>query len=145
MNPRPNQSAASHVRLVPPLEDTAASDLALVPSDGLVESYQRLADVFHEVLAEQSLEGLLDRIADALTALIPYDDMHIYEVDIAKREMIPRLARSRWAAQVLAERFPFGEGITGWAVEHREPVLANSAHLDPRVRIVPGTPNEPEA
>src|SRR5262252_359103 len=146
MNPRPNQSAASHVRLVPPLEGIPASDdLALSPSDGLVESYQRLADVFHEVLAEQSLEGLLDRIADALTALIPYDDMHIYEVDAAKREMIPRLARSRWAAQVLAERFPFGEGITGWAVERREPVLANQAHLDPRVRIVPGTPAEPEA
>ena len=64
---------------------------------------------------------------------------------MAKREMIPRLARSRWAEQVLAERFPFGEGITGWAVEHREPVLANQAHLDPRVRIVPGTPAEPEA
>ena len=64
---------------------------------------------------------------------------------MARREMIPRLARSRWAAQVLAERFPFGEGITGWAVEHREPVLANQAHLDPRVRIVPGTPPEPEA
>ena len=46
---------------------------------------------------------------------------------------------------MLAERFPFGEGITGWAVEHREPVLANQAHLDPRVRIVPGTPAEPEA
>jgi diguanylate cyclase (GGDEF)-like protein len=146
MNPRPNQSAASHVRLVPPLEGTPESDtLAHAASAGVVESYQRLADVFHEVLAEQSLEGLLDRIADALTALIPYDDMHIYEVDMAKREMIPRLARSRWAAQVLAERFPFGEGITGWAVEHREPVLANQAHLDPRVRIVPGTPAEPEA
>jgi diguanylate cyclase (GGDEF)-like protein len=135
------------MRLVPPLEEASppAAPALEPPSEGLVASYQRLADVFHEVLAEQSLEGLLDRIADALTALIPYDDMHVYEVDLAKREMIPRLARSRWAAQVLAERFPFGEGITGWAVEHREPVLANQAHLDPRVRIVPGTPNEPEA
>ncbi len=145
MNPRPHQTAASHVRLVPPLADTPeAAASARTPGDTLA-SYQRLADVFHEVLAEQSLEGLLDRIADALTALIPYDDMHVYEVDMVKREMIPRLARSRWAAQVLAERFPFGEGITGWAVEHREPVLANQAHLDPRVRIVPGTPAEPEA
>jgi len=105
-----------------------------VPAESLVESYQLLADVFHDVLSEQSLDGLLDRIANALTRLIPYDDMHIYEVDMAKREMIPRLARSRWAAEILAERFPFGAGITGWAVEHREPVLANQAHLDPRVR-----------
>ena len=45
----------------------------------------------------------------------------------------------------MSETFGYGEGITGWAVEHREPVLANQAHLDPRVRFVPGTPVEPEA
>ena len=45
----------------------------------------------------------------------------------------------------MSETFSFGEGITGWAVEHREPVLANKAHLDPRVRFVPGTPVDPEA
>jgi diguanylate cyclase (GGDEF)-like protein len=144
MHSRPHHTAA-HVRLVPPLDDTPEPVAPASAADGTLESYRRLADVFHDVLAEQSLDGLLDRIADALTALIPYDDMHIYEVDLVKREMIPRLARSRWAAQVLAERFPFGEGITGWAVEHREPVLTNQAHLDPRVRIVPGTPAEPEA
>ncbi len=142
MNPQPNTSAA-HIRLLP--DANGVPPPASHPPDSLVESYRRLADVFHDVLSEQSLEGLLDRIADALTPLIPYDDMHIYEVDMAKREMIPRLARSRWAEQILAERFPFGEGITGWAVEHREPVLANQAHLDPRVRFVPGTPIEPEA
>ena len=37
-------------------------------------------------------------------------------------------------------RSAFGQGITGWAVVHREPVLANQAHLDPRVAFVPGTP-----
>src|SRR3970282_2669099 len=46
---------------------------------------------------------------------------------------------------VRSETFSFGEGITGWAVEHREAVLASDAHLDPRVRFVPGTPVEPEA
>ena len=39
----------------------------------------------------------------------------------------------------------FGQGITGWAVVNREPVLANQAHLDPRVAFIPGTPAEPEA
>jgi len=58
---------------------------------------------------------------------------------------VPALVRSEYANEILSERFPFGEGITGWAVEHREPVLANQAHLDPRVRFVPGTPLEPEA
>ena len=40
--------------------------------------------------------------------------------------------------EVLREPFSYGEGITGWAVEHREAVLANQAHLDPRVRFVAG-------
>jgi len=125
--------------------------MQLVPArpttDPLVESYRRLADVFHLVLSEQSLDGLLDRIADTLAELIPYDDMHIYEADEAKRELNPVLARSKkWQAEVMSDgNFPFGEGITGWACEHREPVLANQAHLDPRVRFVPGTPIEPEA
>jgi diguanylate cyclase (GGDEF)-like protein len=123
--------------------------MQLVPTrptpDPLVESYRRLADVFHHVLSEQSLDGLLDRIADTLAELIPYDDMHIYEADEAKRELTPVLARSKWEKEVMSETFPFGEGITGWACTHREPVLANQAHLDPRVRFVPGTPIEPEA
>ena len=109
------------------------------------EPYRRLAEIFHDVLSEQSLDALLERIADTLAELIPYDDVHIYEADEGKRELIPVLARGKWAREVMSETFSFGEGITGWAVEHREPVLANQAHLDPRVRFVPGTPVDPEA
>ena len=36
-----------------------------MPELELVESYRRLADVFHEVLAEQSLDALLVRPMDA--------------------------------------------------------------------------------
>ena len=61
------QSGAAHVVVRPdPL-------LRLVPEEpeapALVESYRRLADVFHEVLAEQSLDALLVRIADTLADL----------------------------------------------------------------------------
>ena len=114
-------------------------------ADPSVDSYRRLADVFHDLLSEQSLDSLLVRIADTLDEIVPYEALHIYEADEPKRELVPALVRSEYANEILSERFPFGEGITGWAVEHREPVLANQAHLDPRVRFVPGTPLEPEA
>ncbi|MCP9485690.1 MAG: diguanylate cyclase [Gaiellaceae bacterium MAG52_C11] len=113
--------------------------------DGLVDSYRRLSDVYHDLLSEQSLDALLDRIADALAELIPYEALHVYEADESRRELVPRLVRSEWADEILSERFPYGEGITGWAVEQREAVLANQAHLHPLVRFVPGTPVEPEA
>ena len=112
----------------------------------MVESYRRLAAVFHDVLSEQSPEALLDRIADTLAELVPYQDLHIYEADEKCRELRPVFARSAaWVEEILSNPVPYGQGITGWAVEHRSPVLANEAHLDPRVAFVPGTPQDPEA
>ena len=118
------------------------------PSRGtaLVESYRRLADVFHDVLAEQSLDALLDRIADALAELVPHDSLTIYEADELRRVLLPVWARDKWADKILADSCPFGVGLTGWGVEHRESVRVNQAHLDPRTSTVPGTPeDEPEA
>src|SRR6188508_1544556 len=128
-----------------PIDPAPSRPQISLVSSGSAEPYRRLAEIFHDVLSEQSLDALLERIADTLAELIPYEDVHIYEADEAKRELIPVLARSKWADEVMRERFSYGEGITGWAVERREPVLANKAHLDPRVRFVPGTPVEPEA
>ena len=127
-----------------PIDPAPRPQISLV-SSGSAEPYRRLAEIFHDVLSEQSLDALLERIADALAVLIPYEDVHIYEADEAKRELSAVLARGDWADEVMSESFSFGEGITGWAVDHREAVLANQAHLDPRVRFVPGTPIEPEA
>ena len=127
-----------------PIEPTTRSHISLVTA-GSAEPYRRLAEIFHDVLSEQSVDALLERIADALAELVPYEDVHIYEADESNRELRAVLARGEWADEVMSESFSFGEGITGWAVDHREAVLANQAHLDPRVRFVPGTPIDPEA
>ena len=125
--------------------------LRLLDGDGghgdptLVESYRRLADVFHEVLAEQSLDTLLVRIADAVGDLIPLDTLTIYEADETKPVLKPVLVRDVYADEIMSTTITFAEGITGWAATNREAVLSNQAHLDPRVRTVPGTPLEPEA
>ncbi len=104
-----------------------------------------LADIYHELLSEQSLEYLLEKIADALNELVPYDTLTIYEADVVHRKLTPVLARDRWADEIMRERPAFGEGITGWVVETRQPVHVNEAHLHPRVTFVPGTPLEAEA
>ena len=125
--------------------------LRLLDGDGepgdptLVESYRRLADVFHEVLAEQSLDALLVRIADTVGDLIPLDTLTIYEADETKHVLKPVLVRDVYADEIMSTTISFAEGITGWAARNREAVLSNQAHLDPRVRTVPGTPLEPEA
>jgi diguanylate cyclase (GGDEF)-like protein len=128
----------SHLRLL--------ADGAQGGDPTLVESYRRLADVFHEVLAEQTLDALLIRIADTVGDLIPsLDTLTIYEADETKRLLKPVLVRDVYADEIMSTTISFSEGITGWATLHREAVLCNQAHLDPRVRTVPGTPMEPEA
>jgi diguanylate cyclase (GGDEF)-like protein len=124
----------------------ASARPALTRVDTLVDSYRRLADVFHDVLSEERLDSLLERIADTLGDLVPYDTFTIYQADEARRCLIPLMARDAWADEIMNDRPIIGQGITGWAVEHRQPQLVNQAHLDPRVQVVPGTPaDEPEA
>jgi diguanylate cyclase (GGDEF)-like protein len=104
-----------------------------------------LADVFHRLLAEESLESLLAGIADSLSMLLPYDTLTIYAAE-PDGELVPVLARDAWAEEIMQTRIPFGRGITGWAVAERQAVLVNEAQLDPRRAVVPGTPaDEPEA
>jgi diguanylate cyclase (GGDEF)-like protein len=113
---------------------------------GAISPQRRLAEVIHHVLSEQSLDSVLEHIADALADLIPYDTLTIYQADEVKRLLLPVVARDEWAEEVLSDSTYFGEGITGWAVEERKPVLANKAHLHPRAATVPGTPEgEPQA
>jgi diguanylate cyclase (GGDEF)-like protein len=126
--------------------DADLSDSEAPRSETLVQSYRQLADVFHDILSEQSLDNLLDRIADTLAELVPHDTLSIYQADEAQSLLTPVLARDKWAEKIMESRSAFGEGITGWAALHRAPVRTNQAHLDPRTKTVPGTPpDEPEA
>ena len=71
-----------------------------------VDSYRRLADVFHDLLSEQSLDSLLVRIADTLDEIVPYEALHIYEADEPKRQLVPALVRSEYADEILRGRLP---------------------------------------
>ena len=83
------QAAAAGTPLTRAVESNGASR-----PEALVESYRRLAEVFHEVLSEQTLDALLERIAATLGDLMPYEALHIYEADEARRQLVPILARS---------------------------------------------------
>src|SRR5262245_66470706 len=82
---------------MPPTGGIPATDNGHLDRRDLVDSYRRLADVFHHVLSEQSLDTLLDRIADTLAELIPYDTLSIFEANEAQTELVPVLARDAWA------------------------------------------------
>src|SRR5206468_12335497 len=69
--------------------------------DMLVQSYRQLADVFHDILSEHSLDNLLERIADTLAEPVPYDSLSIYPAHAAQTVLAPVLASGQAADGIL--------------------------------------------
>jgi diguanylate cyclase (GGDEF)-like protein len=108
-------------------------------------SQRRLLEVNERLLSTLEPSSVLELIADSIKAIVPYDSLTIYRVDREAGVRRAVVARDRFADEILADESPMGVGISGWVVTHREAVLANRAHLDPRSVQVRGTPFEPEA
>ena len=124
------------------IADRALGDNRDALIEARLESYKRLAAVFHDVLSEQHLGDLLERVADTLAELIPYDTLTVYQTHETEPILLPVLARDKWADEIMNDQVEMGEGLTGWAVENRMPMWSNQAHLDPRMVVIPGTPSD---
>jgi diguanylate cyclase (GGDEF)-like protein/excisionase family DNA binding protein len=108
-------------------------------------SQRRLMAVNERLLSTLDPSGVLEMIADSLKTVVAYDSLTIYRIDKERGVRRPVIARDRFAELILGYDAPLGTGLTGWAVDHREPLLANDAHMDPRSIQIPGTPFEPES
>jgi len=114
-------------------------------AEQLMVSQRRLLEVNERLLSTLDPESVLDLIADSLKAVVSYDNLSIYRVDWAAGTMHPVVARDRFAKLILDATFPLDIGITGWVVRHGQAQCVNDSEHDPRVAIIPGTPNEPES
>ncbi|HEY8238173.1 MAG TPA: GAF domain-containing protein, partial [Candidatus Limnocylindrales bacterium] len=106
---------------------------------------RRLMAVNEQLLSTLDPKGVLEMIADSLKTVVTYDSLTIYRVDRERGVRRPVIARDRFAELILGYDAPLGTGLTGWAVDQREALLANDAHIDPRSIQIPGTPFEAES
>ena len=104
-----------------------------------------LLDVNETLLGSGDPRVVLELIADGLKTVVRYDNLTIYRLDREHDLRVAVLARDRFADIILAEKIALDRGLTGWAVERGEAVLANDAHLDSRAMNIPGTPTEAES
>ena len=101
-------------------------------------SQRRLMAVNEQLLSTLDPKGVLEMIADSLKTVVTYDSLTIYRIDVERGVRHPVIARDRFAELILDYDAPLGIGLTGWAVDQREPVLANDAHIDPALDPDPG-------
>lgn len=90
-----------------------------------------LASISHEFSSILELGQLLAKIAGAIRKLMAYDAFSILLVDYDARVLRHRFS-SRYDRRVKIDNVPLGKGITGAAVELREPVRVHDTKADPR-------------
>jgi diguanylate cyclase (GGDEF)-like protein len=112
----------------------------LLPAEQSDLSFRVLSDVARLLVSESDLSRLLECIADAVGTLVPYDALVLYQADLALRQLRPTVVRHPRAEDIYRHGvIPFGEGLTGFAAEHREAALSNESDSDADTRQIPGT------
>ncbi|MGI8657542.1 MAG: GAF domain-containing protein [Candidatus Limnocylindria bacterium] len=109
------------------------------------DSQRRLLQINERLLSTLESADVLELVADGLKGVVWYDNLGLYRVVPSHDVLEPVLARDRNAEAVMDFQIPKGSGLTWWTVEHRQPVLLNQAHDDPRLIQIPNTPPEEEA
>jgi diguanylate cyclase (GGDEF)-like protein len=104
-----------------------------------------LIDAAAGILAADSLEDTLGRIAHHLQALLPYDDLTVYEVDASGTGLRPVFALGAWVDEIMGESLSVDNGTTGWVVRHRRTRNVPNTRFDDISTVVPGTDDEDEA
>lgn len=116
---------------------------AVEPERG--SALEALVEAASGILAADSLDGTLGRIAHHLRALLRYDDLTVYEIDEPGQVLRPVFAVGNWVDEVLSDPIPLGTGVTGWAVRNRRTRNVPNSVLEPLCNVVGGTPDDAEA
>jgi diguanylate cyclase (GGDEF)-like protein len=84
-------------------------------------------------------------LADRLASVVPIKSLTIFMADQATR-MVRAVYHSEPDVEgnIVSFEFPFGDGLTGRAVEIGESVIANSQSGSGAAKYIPGTPQIPE-
>jgi sigma-B regulation protein RsbU (phosphoserine phosphatase) len=90
-----------------------------------------LANISHEFSSILDLDELLGKISTTVRGLINYDAFSILLIDQEQKVLRHRFS-IRFDQRVNLDNIPLGKGITGAAVEAREPIRVHDTNTDPR-------------
>jgi GAF domain/Diguanylate cyclase, GGDEF domain len=109
-------------------------------STRLVTGLEAIIDAATGILAAQSLAETLQGMADALSPIVPYTSLAVYEVAWAERVLIPLLATGCYVPETLSSRPTLDGSITGSAVLRAEVICLAAGDAMLRQSVMPGTP-----
>jgi GAF domain-containing protein len=105
----------------------AEAEQALKSSQATIKAAQRLS-------SSVEWRSVLDGVLDAASELVRFERGTLALVDQLQEELKVEAARNSPIAISEMSRFKVGEGIAGWALSHREPVLVRDSRSDSRFK-----------
>ena len=96
-----------------------------------IDTLETLAEIGREMASILDLDTLLARIASLTKRLIDYRTFGIFLLNDATQELEMKLA-ARFGAGDESRTIKVGEGLVGWAAQHKQPVLVPDVSVDPR-------------
>ena len=97
----------------------------------LVTTLETLADIGREVSAILNLDELLTRIASLTKRIVRYRTFGIFLLNESGQQLDLRLA-VRYGNEEGVRHIQLGQGLIGWAAQHRQVVRVNDVSQDPR-------------
>jgi uroporphyrinogen-III synthase len=108
--------------------------------DGLTQ-IDFLHEISSRIASADSFHIVLNRIVEFVTSVIPCDSCFIYVLDEDK--LVLRASKNPHADLVDQLGVQYGQGITGWVAEHREPVaISSNASNDLRFKAFKNLPED---
>lgn len=102
----------------------------------LVETLETLAEIGREVSSILDLDQLLTKIASLAKRIIGYRTFGIFLLNEERQQLELKLA-VRYGDEAGLKEIPMGQGLVGWAAQHRQQVLVPDVSKDPRyIRVV---------
>src|SRR5690606_17881841 len=117
--------------------DAAGIYDAMVRKNETLTTLTKIAREFSSIL---NLDELLNKIAELVRGLVPFDTLAVYLID---QGILRHYFGVRFNARVAWQNMPIGYGLVGHAAADREPILVRNTAKDPRyVALVEGIRSE---
>ncbi len=131
-----NYFTPEHSRMLTLVASRLASGIENARLYTRLARHSRTLEVLHEISRELTsildLDQLLQRVAELLKKVIEYEMFSILLVDEAGTRLQHRVA-VRFDEQIALKReYALGEGLVGFAAQHKQALLIPDVHKDPR-------------
>jgi phosphoserine phosphatase RsbU/P len=145
--PQPNYFTEDHARLL----TVVASRIAIgienarlyTRTSRQAKTLALLNEISQELTSILNVDELLRRVGELLTRIIDYQMFSILLVDPTETKLYHRFSIRFKESIHLKHEIPIGQGLVGYAAQHKTPVLVPDVSHDPRyIRLNPETRSE---